>query len=381
MKKIAVITGSRSEYGPLKILMDAIEKDDELELLSIVTGMHTLSNYGNTYKIVKNDFPKSVIIPMSLEGDRLLDMVNYLTSGIENLAEHFFKKKPDIVVVAGDRSEALAASLAALYLNIVIAHINGGDVSGGIIDESIRHAITKMAHVHLAHNKLNAERIRKMGEEKDRIYITGALAVESILKQRIKPKKEIFKKYNLNPNKTTFLIVQHPISILKDRGYSQMNELFLAIDELKEQTILIYPNCDAGSRELIKLINNYEEKEYIHVFRNLPNIDYLSLMKAVDVMIGNSSSGYIEAPTFKIPVINIGNRQRGREKSDNILNIEPKKEKILDAINFIFTNKTYQNKVKNCVNKFGGANASQNIIRVLKNVKIDENFLQKQITY
>ncbi len=381
MKKIAVITGSRSEYGPLKILMDAIEKDDELELLSIVTGMHTLSNYGNTYKIVKSDFPKSVIIPMSLEGDRLLDMVNYLTSGIANLAEYFFKKKPDIVVVAGDRSEALAASLAALYLNIVIAHINGGDVSGGIIDESIRHAITKIAHIHLAHNKLNAERIRKMGEEKDRIYITGALAVESILKQIIKPKKEIFKKYNLNTNKTTFLIVQHPISILKDRGYSQMNELFLAIDELKEQTILIYPNCDAGSRELIKLINNYEKKEYIHVFRNLPNIDYLSLMKAVDVMIGNSSSGYIEAPTFKIPVINIGNRQRGREKSDNILNVEPKKEKILDAINFIFTNKTYQNKVKNCVNKSGGANASQNIIRVLKNVKIDENFLQKQITY
>ncbi|GAH07347.1 unnamed protein product, partial [marine sediment metagenome] len=153
------------------------------------------------------------------------------------------------------------------------------------------------------------------------------------------------------------------------------------LDALKEQTVLVYPNCDAGSRKLIDLIEKYESRDYLHVFKNLPHEDYISFMKSADVMIGNSSSGFIEAPTFKIPVINIGNRQRGREKSDNILDVEPKKEKILEAINFVFTNKAFQNKVKNCINKFGGENASQNIIKVLKNVKINEKFLQKQITY
>jgi len=381
MRKIAVITGTRAEYGPLKILMDAIEKDEELELMSIITGMHLLPAFGNTYKSVEKDFPKSVKIPMKLTGDGLDDMAFYLADGIKNFTSFFSKNKPDIVVIAGDRSEALAASLAALYLNIPIAHINGGDVSGGMIDESIRHSITKMAHIHLAHSRPNANRIKKMGEDPKRIFVTGTLAIESILNITLPNRERLFQKFNLNPNEMTFLVVQHPIPTLEDKGFNQMKELFLSLDELKAQTILIYPNCDAGCNKLIALIEKYKDRDYLYAFKNLDHGDYIGFMNTVDIMIGNSSSGIIEAPTLKTPVLNIGNRQSGRERSDNIINVNPDKEGILKATELILNDEDFKKKVKNCKNKFGEGDASKKIVDVLKNIEINSQLLQKQITY
>ena len=381
MRKIAVVTGTRAEYGPLKPLMTAIEKDKTLTLIPIITGMHLLPEYGNTYKLVEKDFSNSVKIPMSLEGDGLRDMALYLSAGIKNFANYFSQHPPDIVIVTGDRSEQLAVALAALYLNIPIAHINGGDVSGGMIDESIRHAITKIAHVHLAYTKQNAERINKMGEDTHKIYVTGAIAIEAILQMKLKSKKELFKTHHLNPDKTTFLVVQHPITLLKDRGYAQYQELLRALDVLREQTILAYPNCDAGSKKLISLLKKYEHRSYLNMFKNIPHEDYVGFMKYVNVMIGNSSSGIIEAPTLKTPVINIGDRQQGRDRSDNIIDIEPKKDKILEAVHFILNDKAFKNKLKKCKNKYGEGKASKKIVHILKNIKIDEKFIRKQITY
>jgi len=381
MRKIAVVTGTRAEYGLLKPLMNAINKDKKLELIPMVTGMHFLKDYGDTYKLVEKDYPKHVKIPMSLKGDSLADMANYLASGVENFTKYLSKKPVDIVIVTGDRSEALAAAIACLYLNIPIAHINGGDVSGGAVDESFRHAITKMAHIHFAYTKNNAERIRKMGEEKKRIHHTGAVSIEAILNLKLKTKKELSKIYKFDADKPLFLVVQHPITTIKDKGYNQMKELFLALDSLKEQAIMLYPNCDAGSKKLIQLIEKYKKKDYLFIFKNLPHEDYISVMNIADVMIGNSSSGIIEAPTLKTPVVNIGNRQKGRERSSNIIDVEPKKDKILKAIKFAQTNKQFKAKVKNCKNKFGTGNASAKMVKILKDIKIDENLIQKQITY
>ena len=160
-----------------------------------------------------------------------------------------------------------------------------------------------------------------------------------------------------------------------------MKELFLALDELKEQTIVIYPNCDAGSKKLIDLIETYREKEYTHIFKNLPHEDYLSLMKSVDLMIGNSSSGIIEAPSFKLPVLNIGKRQQGREKSENIIDVEPDKKKILNAIDFALKNRGFQEKVKKCINRFGDGTAAKKIVKKIKELKIDEGLIQKKLAY
>lgn len=381
MRTIAVVTGTRADYSYLKPLMQAIQKDRNLKLLPLITGMHLLPNFGDTNKEVKKDFSDAYKIPMALKGDRLKDMAEYLSSGITNFTNFFDKNRPDILVVLGDRSESLAATLSAFYLNIPIAHINGGDVTGTTIDESIRHAITKIAHIHFVHTKENAKRVEKMGEDKKRIFITGALSLDTILKTKFKSKEKIFKKYKLDTNKTTFLVIQHPVTTLKDRGYSQFKLVVDALDTLKHQTILIYPNCDAGGIKFIKLIEKAEKKPYMHIFKNIPNEDYLSLMKSVDVMIGNSSSGILEAPSFKIPVVNIGSRQQGRERSNNIIDVEPGKEKILAAIDTSLQNSAFRNKLRQTKNKFGDGNASKRIIKILNNVPLNEKLIQKQINY
>jgi len=382
MRKIAVITGTRAEYGYLKPLMQAIQQDKELTLLPIITGMHLISECGNTYKLVKKDFPSSVTVPMTLKGDTLKDMALYLASGIKNFAEFFSQNTPDIIVVLGDRSESLAVALAGLYLNIPVAHINGGDVTTGTtIDETIRHAITKIAHIHFVHTKENGERVNKMGEEQKRIFITGALTLDTIVHTPLKSKSEIFRQCHLNPKKTTFLVVQHPITKIKDRGYSQLKELFLALDSLKEQTVLIYPNCDAGGKKFIQLIEKYTTKNYIHTYKNLSHEDYLSLLKSVEVLIGNSSSGIIEAPSFKIPVVNIGYRQQGRARSENIIDVSPEKKAITTAVDIALHNKKFLEKVKTSKNIFGDGNASQKIVKILKTIQIDDQLIQKQISY
>lgn len=381
MKKIAVVTGTRAEYGYLKPLMMEIKKDKDLVLIPIITGMHLLPQHGDSYKIVETDFPNSVKIPMPLDGNTSKDMAHYLSRGIKNLTNFFEKTKPDIVTALGDRSEAFSAALASVYLNIPFAHINGGDVSGTTIDESIRHAITKISHIHLVHTKTNAERVKKMGEEKNRIFITGALTLDAIHHTKIMNRKDIFKKYNLDPYITTFLVVHHPITTLKDKGFSQFEELSLALDEKKTQTVLIYPNCDAGSQNFIDFIEKYKKKTYINTFKNLEHIDYLSFMKNCDVMLGNSSSGIIEAPTFRIPVINIGSRQQGRERSDNIIDVKPDKEEILKTIDFALNDKKFQTKLKKCKNKFGDGKASSRITKIFKDIEISEKLIQKQITY
>jgi UDP-N-acetylglucosamine 2-epimerase (non-hydrolysing)/GDP/UDP-N,N'-diacetylbacillosamine 2-epimerase (hydrolysing) len=361
--------------------MEAIEQDKDLELIPIITGMHLLSEFGDSHKLVENDFSETVKIPMALQGDTLEDMAIYLASGVKNFTEYFSKNRPDIVVVLGDRTEPFAAALASMYINIPVAHINGGDVSGGTVDESIRHAITKIAHIHLVHTQENADRISKMGEDKKRIHVVGALTLDIILNKALLSKNKIFKKYNLDPKETTFLVVQHPITTLHDQGYSQMQELFSTLINLKKQTVMLYPNCDAGVKRLIDLIENYKHYNYMHVFKNLPHEDYLSIMKNVDLMIGNSSSAIIEAPSFKIPVINVGGRQSGRSRTDNIINVEPDQNKIMKAIDFALNDKDFLKKVQTCKNKFGDGRSSEKIVKILKELKIDEKLIQKQITY
>ena len=381
MRTIAVVTGTRAEYGYLQPLMNAIENDGGLRLIPLVTGTHLFPKFGNTYELVEHAFPSAIKIPMLLPGDTLKDMALYFASGVTNFAEYLNKNRPDILVVLGDRSESFAAAVAAFYLNIPIAHINGGDVTGTTIDESIRHALTKIAHLHFVHTKQNAERVEKMGEEKKRIFVTGALTLDTILQTKLPSKTDVFTKYRLNEEKTTFLVVFHPITTIEDKGYSQLEEIFAVLDSLKEQTVLFYPNVDAGGDQLRKLIKNYEDKPYLHTFLNMPHVDYLGLMRSVDVMIGNSSSGIIEAPAFRIPVVNIGSRQQGRERSINIIDVAPHKDKILSAINTALFDKKFLKKIQKYDNTFGDGHAAERIVDILKKIELNESLIQKQITY
>jgi len=380
-RTIAVVTGTRAEYSYLKSIMALIDKDETLELIPIVTGMHLLEEYGKSIEIIKKDFASAISIPMKLAGDTRSDMAYYLSDGIRNFTEYLSENRPEIIVVLGDRSEALAAALAALYLNIPIAHINGGDVTGKMIDESIRHAITKISHIHFAFTEANARRIEKMGEDKSRIFVTGSSSLDIILNTKLIEKKDLFSKYGLDYRKKTYLVIQHPITTLQDYGLSQLETLLDVLTELKEQIVLIFPNCDAGSRDFITRIKEFSKNDYVLSFENLSPVEYFSFMKAVDLMIGNSSSGILEAPSMKIPVINIGERQSGRERSKNIIDVPPVREAILQAIDRALYDSEFLENVRKSQNKFGEGNAAQKIVEVLKNIEITEDFIQKQITY
>lgn len=381
MRKIAVVTGTRAEYSYLKPLMNTIKNDDSLSLLPVVTGMHCLPHLGKSHTLVEHDFPESKTLPLKLNGDEPGDMASYLADGILRLSTFFKHEQPHIIAVLGDRSEAFAAAIAGAYLNIPVAHINGGDVSGTTIDESIRHAITKLAHIHFVHTNSNAKRVERLGEEKHRIYVTGALTIDTIQHSELIEKTTLFQQYHLNPDKPTILMVHHPLTTIKDRGVSELKTLFSAISELQWQTVLIYPNCDAGSQSFINIIKQYSKEPYLFVFKNLSHVEYLSFMKHCSLMIGNSSSGIIEAPSFQIPVINIGTRQQGRERSPNILDVQATKKEIIQAIDTAVNDHSFRKQLKKCTNTFGDGTASEKMVSILKKIELSEALIQKQITY
>jgi len=380
-RKVAVITGTRAEYRYLNYVMQRIEETPGLELIPVVTGMHLLKKFGYTFKEVKKDFPQSRKVNMVLRGDKNEAMGYYLASGIKNFTFFFSKSKPDIVLIVGDRNESLAAALAAFYLNIPVAHINGGEVTGTVIDESIRHAITKIAHIHFVATETNAERVRRMGEGKERIHVVGAPNVEFIQKEQSMSRKKIFEKYGLESGKKTLVVIHHPLTTFKDRGISQLRELLDALDDLRMQVIMIYPNCDAGSQQFIDIMEKYKKRSYLHIEKSLPYADFVNMLGNVDVLVGNSSCGIIEAPSLKLPVVNIGSRQQGRERSVNIVDVGAKKDEITGAIKYVLTDKNFRKTLKTCTNKYWKRGTSKKIALTLAKIKIDEKLIRKQITY
>lgn len=373
MKKIAVITGTRAEYGILKPLLNILKKSKEFQLNLIVTGMHLLKEYGLTYKEIEKDGFKLEKVKMYEGNNKALALSN----GIKGISEVFLKTKPDILIVFGDRLEPLAGALAAANLKIPIVHIHGGDkTNSGHIDESIRHSISRFSHIHLAPTEKSAERLLKMGEEKWRIYNIGALGLDSFINEPILEKRKLFEKLGLNPGQKTIICLFHPVHLEADSAGKQMKELTNVLKELKIQTALIYPNNDAGSENIIKEIHKIEKLPFIKSFKNLVHSDYLNLLKNADLLVGNSSSGLVEAPSAGLPVINVGNRNTGREHGDNIFFIPCQKDLIKKEIK-----KQLERKARKYKNPYYKKNTSQRAFQILKELKLNEDLMRKKITY
>lgn len=383
MRKILVITGTRAEYGILKPVLKAIKKNQKLELLLLATGMHLSSVFGYTAKEIEKDgFKIDFKVKMLLKENSKAAMAESLGKGIMGMTKVFKVAKPDVVVVCGDRSEPFAAAIAGAYLGIPVAHLLGGDsAAGSNIDDSIRHAITKFAHIHFAASKDHADRIVKLGEDRWRVFATGSPAIDSILEAKKISNEEVVKKFNLNPKKPIILVIQHPTSINSGDAGREMRETLNAIAELKHQTVLIYPNADAGSKEMIKVIQGYKKFPFIKTFRSLSSFDYLSLMNVASAMVGNSSSGIIEASSFGLPVINIGLRQRGRKKTKNVIDVDHNKKEIKSAIEKALYDKSFRAMAKNYKNPYGDGKTGIRIADILSKIKINRKLLQKKITY
>jgi len=261
-------------------------------------------------------------------------------------------------------------------MNILIAHIHGGEVSGSV-DEPFRHAITKLAHIHFVATEESAKRISSMGENPSRIFVVGAPGLDDIFDDLLSP-QEIAAKYNLDLSKPVILLVQHPVVTEVDDAPRQIRETLEAIVELKYQTIVIYPNVDAGGRRMISVIKEYEKKyPFIKAYKNLPRRDFLSIMKIASVMVGNSSSGIIEAPSFKIPVVNIGTRQKHRQRANNVIDVGYNKNEIKAAILKAIYDEEFRRKVSQCKNPYGDGKASERIVNILSAIKISRELLQK----
>ncbi len=381
MKKIAVITGTRADYGILKPVLNAINEHPGLELSLIVIGMHLLKEFGYTIKEIEKDgFKINAKIEELYNEDSGIGMAKSIGKGIIRISEILDKVKPDILLLLGDRGEMLGGAITATYMNIPIAHIHGGEVSGNV-DEPIRHAITKLAHIHFPATEKSAERIIKMGEDPSNVFVVGAPGLDSILNEKLIEPTELSEKYNLELSKSILLVMQHPVTTEVEDAPDQICETLEAILELKHQTILIYPNADAGGRRIIDVIKEYEKYPFIKTFKSISHMEYLSLMKIAGVMVGNSSSGIIEAPSFGLPVVNIGSRQQGRQRVENVIDVGHVKEEIKAAIKKALYDEDFKEKVKNCKNPYGDGKAGVRIADILSKIKKDKKLLQKKLSY
>ncbi|MBI2050315.1 MAG: UDP-N-acetylglucosamine 2-epimerase (hydrolyzing) [Parcubacteria group bacterium] len=383
MRKIAVITGARSEYGILKPVLSAIQKHPRLKLQLVVGGMHLSKQFGYTINEIKKDgFRVAATFNTLLTGDTGARMAQSAGTGIIQFTKIFKRLKPDIVVVLGDREEPFAAAVAGLCSDIPVAHIAGGEVAtGGHIDEAIRFSITKFSHIHFACTKQSAERIKKLGEEPWRVHRTGSPALDTILHALLPGKDELAKKYKIDFRKPYALVIQHPLTLEFGAPPHEMRMTLGALKELDVASIVVYPNSDTYARRMVSDIKAFEKLPFMHAYKNVPFEDYLGLLKHTSVIVGNSSSAIIEAPSFRVPAVNIGPRQGGRERAGNVIDVDYNKEHIRKAIKKALHDTRFLRKVKHLKSPYGDGHAAKKIVDILDTVKIDEALLHKKITY
>lgn len=384
MKKILAVTGIRSEYFILQPVFEEIIKRDDLDLKVVVTGAHLSPIYGNTYKIIENDGFEIIKLETLLSSDSLAGRSKSLGIQIMGLTDIVSAEKPDWLLVLGDREESIGTALVGTYMNIPVAHICGGDRVVGNIDDSVRHAVTKLAHLHFPTTKENGDRILKMGEEPWRVHVVGNPALDSIRKQPELSYDYLNQKLGtkLNEKEPFILLIKHPLSSEYEKSKEQMRITLEAVAELKIKTIVIYPNSDAGSFGMINVINDFVKKyEFIKAFKTLPRDIFVNLQRKASVLLGNSSSGILEAPFLKLPVINVGNRQKQRQHAENIIFVPHDKELIKSAIKRALSDQSFIEMCRNCSNPYGDGYSGERIARIIAETKIDDKLINKQIVY
>ena len=374
MKKICAVTGSRAEYGLLRWVMEGIKKSKLLNLQLIVTGMHLLPEFGLTANSIVNDgFNIDKKIEMLLSSDTPVGITKSMGIGLIGFAEALNELKPDLLLVLGDRFEILTAANAALLARIPIAHIHGGESTEGAIDEAIRHSITKMSHIHFVASRTYKNRVIQLGENPNTVYNVGGLGIDNFIKLNLLDKSSLEKAIEFKLKNKNLLITFHPVTLENNTSKNQMNELLHSLSELKDTGLIFtMPNADTDSRVLFKMIQDFVQKnKNAIVFSSLGQLRYLSCIKYVDAVIGNSSSGLIEVPYLKKPTINIGDRQKGRLKADTIIDCNPERLSINNAIKKAFSN-DFKSKIKDSINPYGNGGGSEKIVKIIEGYNLND---------
>jgi len=378
-RKICVITGSRSEYDLLKPLIEEIENDRDLQLQLIVTGMHLSPEFGLTYKQIEKDgFSIDEKIEIILSSDTSISISKSMGLAMISFAGAYDKLKPDIIVVLGDRFEIFSTVSAALVSRIPIGHIYGGELTQGAFDDSFRHSITKMSHLHFTSTECYRKRVIQLGEDPKRVFNVGALGIDNIKKPKLLPKQTLEKELDFEFKKHNLLVTFHPVTLEKNTSKQHFQNLLDAIDSLKDVSIIFTKaNADTEGRIINKMIDDYVSKNpaQSRSFTSMGQLKYLSTMQFVDAVVGNSSSGIIEAPSFKIGTINIGDRQKGRVKARSVIDCDPTKEDIQSALRKLYS-KEFQVNLKSIVNPYSNGNTAEKIKNILNKHDIS-NIIKK----
>lgn len=369
MRNVCVITGTRAEYGLLSRLMWLIRTDHDLTLQIIATNMHMSPEFGLTYKEIEADsFTIDKKVPMPKLADTSNGIVKSMAVELSGIADAYEELRPDIIVILGDRYEMLIAATAALVYKIPIAHIHGGEITEGAFDDAIRHAITKMSHLHFTSTEEYSRRVIQLGEQPDRVFYVGSLGVENIKKITLMSKDEIEKSLGFELNKKTVIATYHPVTAIKGDNRTEMDEFLAALDEEKNIRVLFtMPNSDTGGAYISKKINEFvaKNKERAIAFTSLGVKRYLSAISYVAAVIGNSSSGIIEVPSLGIPTLNIGDRQKGRVICDSIISCHSDKDSIRNGLKKVLSEKMTEIAKKVC-NPYEKENTAQTTFGIIK---------------
>lgn len=379
MRRVCIITGTRAEWGLLYWLAKGVKESRNLQLQIIATGMHLSSEFGLTWRAIEKDgFAIDRKIEMLLSSDSSVAISKSIALGIIGFSDALEHLSPDIIIILGDRYESFAAAAAATSARIPIAHLHGGEATEGLIDEAFRHAITKMSHLHFTAAEPYRTRVIQLGEDPHRVFNVGGLGLDNISKMQLMDRKEFEDSIGFQLGQRNLLVTFHPITLEENASSMQFQNLLNALDSLHDTHIIFTkPNADSEGRKLIERIDSYvENRAHAVSFISLGQRRYLSAMRHVDAVVGNSSSGIIEAPSFKIGTINIGDRQKGRLKCDSIIDCDADKGDIVKAIEKLYTYE-FQSQLPHIINPYGTGGAAEKIIPILETVSL-EGILKKR---
>lgn len=375
MKTVCVITGTRAEYGLLKYVMRGIQDAPALRLQIAATGMHLSPEFGLTVREIEQDgFHVDSRVEMLLSSDSPVGIAKSMALGVSGFADALMTLRPDVILLLGDRFEILAAAAAAAFHGIPVAHCHGGEASEGAIDEAIRHSITKLSHLHFVSNEAFRRRVIQLGERPERVFVSGALGVEAIRNLPLYDVEEIEQRLGLRVSEDCLLVTFHPVTLDVASADRQFRELLAAFDRVPRLNLIFTKaNADTDGRVINRLIDEYVERNRERSVSSvsLGQTLYLSCMKHVAAVVGNSSSGLLEAPSFRVPSINIGDRQKGRLCAASVINCPPESEAIIRALR-LASSKPFRETLKTVVNPYGNGNASEVIVPTLSSFPVEQ---------
>lgn len=374
MKKIAVFTGTRAEYGLLYWLLKDIQADSDLELQMLVSGMHLSPEFGYTYKQIEDDgFIINEKVEMLLSSDSSVGTVKSIGLGVIGFADSLNRLTPDLLVILGDRFEALAVAQAAMIMRIPIVHLHGGEVTEGAYDDAIRHAITKLSTYHCVSTKSHFQRVVQLGENPNRVKNVGAIGLDHLARGETLSREELSHSLNFELDCPFFVVTYHPVTLANEPAIGSFCELLDALDAFQNfKVILTYPNADEGGRSIIPILDSYaaSQPHRVLAIQSLGQKRYLSAVKNCSMVIGNSSSGIIEVPSYRVPTVNIGSRQKGRLAADSVLHVAPSRDDIVSGIKKSLVDAD-NGRFEHVKNPYGQGDSSSKVIKVIKDCEFD----------